>query len=161
MNSRLLEKAAPFLAFRVIPTTLLALITYLSIFIALVVTDTLPNVPQNQGGLNIKQAYEDLRQVCSNGSLILHWNLNCGRLRLILILISLIRTMPFGLISYPDSRRWRTSTHMCTSPMTLLAMLLGRFPRLGSISREQIFWSKSTEQTVPPVVSCSQHTTTQ
>ena len=100
-----LEKAAPVFAFRAIPTTLLALITYLSVFIALVVTDALSNVPKDQGGLNIKQAYEDLRQVCSNGSLILHWNLNCGRLRLILILISLIRTMPFGLTSCPDSHR--------------------------------------------------------
>ena len=61
----LLEKAAPVLAFRVIPTTLLALITYLSIYVALVVTDALPNVPQDQGGLNIQQAYEDLRQACS------------------------------------------------------------------------------------------------
>ena len=59
------EKAAPVLAFRVIPTILLTLITYLSIFIALIVTDALPDVPQNQGGLNIQQAYEDLRQACS------------------------------------------------------------------------------------------------
>ena len=61
----LLEKAAPVLAFRAIPTTLLALITYLSVFIALFVTDALPNVPEYQGGLNIQQAYEDLRQACS------------------------------------------------------------------------------------------------
>jgi hypothetical protein len=59
----MLEKVAPVLAFRAIPTTLLALITYLSILIALIVTDALPDVPQNQGGLNIQQAYEDLRQV--------------------------------------------------------------------------------------------------
>lgn len=58
-----LEKAAPVFAFRAIPTTLLALITYLSVFIALVVTDALSNVPKDQGGLNIQQAYEDLRQV--------------------------------------------------------------------------------------------------
>jgi hypothetical protein len=62
----LLEKAAPVtvqvLAFRAIPTTLLALIIYL---IALIVTDALPNVPENQGGLNIQQAYDDLRQACS------------------------------------------------------------------------------------------------
>jgi hypothetical protein len=64
-NTMNLEKAAPVLAFRAIPTTLLALITYLSVFIALVVTDTLPTVPKNQGGLNIQQAYEDLRQACS------------------------------------------------------------------------------------------------
>ena len=61
----LLEKVAPGLAFRAIPTILLALITYFSVFIALIVTDILPNVPQNQGGLNIQQAYEDLRQACS------------------------------------------------------------------------------------------------
>jgi hypothetical protein len=61
----LLEKAAPVLAFRAIPTILLALVTYLSVFIALIVTDALPNVPENQGGLNIQQAYDDLRQACS------------------------------------------------------------------------------------------------
>jgi hypothetical protein len=61
----LVEKAAPVLAFRAIPTTLLALITYLSVYVTLTVTDTLPNVPQDQGGLNIQQAYEDLRQACS------------------------------------------------------------------------------------------------
>jgi hypothetical protein len=61
----LLEKAAPVLAFRAIPTTVLALIIYLSVFIALIVTDALPNVPENQGGLNIQQAYDDLRQACS------------------------------------------------------------------------------------------------
>ena len=61
----LLQKAAPVLAFRALPTSLLALISYLSIFVALIVTDALPNVPQNEGGLNIQQAYEDLRQACS------------------------------------------------------------------------------------------------
>jgi hypothetical protein len=61
MTSRLL---APAFAFRAIPTTLLTLITYLSVFIALVITDVLPDVPKNQGGLNIQEAYEDLRQVC-------------------------------------------------------------------------------------------------
>ena len=35
-----------------------------NIFIALSVTDELSNVPQNEGGLNIQQAYEDLRQAC-------------------------------------------------------------------------------------------------
>jgi hypothetical protein len=69
-----LEKAAPVLAFRAIPTILLALISYLSIFIALIVTDALPNVPQNQDGLNIQQAYEDLRQVNVQWVLwIPHW----------------------------------------------------------------------------------------
>lgn len=58
------EKAAPVLAFRAIPTTLLALITYLCVYVALLVTDALPNVPQDQGGLDIQQAYEDLRQAC-------------------------------------------------------------------------------------------------
>jgi hypothetical protein len=62
------EKAAPVFAFRVIPTTLLTLITYLSILIALIATDVLPNVPENQGGLNINQAYEDLRQVGAHRS---------------------------------------------------------------------------------------------
>ena len=56
---------AAVLAFRAIPTTILAVITYLSVFVALFATDVLPNVPQDQGGLNIQQAYEDLRQACS------------------------------------------------------------------------------------------------
>lgn len=103
MNPRLMGTVVPVLAFRTIPTTLLALITYLSVFIALIVTDTLPNVPKTQGGLNIKQAYHDLRQVCVQQCSSLCWNYNCLRLRLTLIRITLIRTMPFDLTFYPDS----------------------------------------------------------
>lgn len=106
MSLGLVEKAAPVFAFRVIPTTLLTLITYLSILIALIATDALPNVPENQGGLNINQAYEDLRQVgAPRSSHFLYFQTeiyNICRLRLTLILIILIRTMLFGLTSYPD-----------------------------------------------------------
>ncbi|KAF8814879.1 hypothetical protein BYT27DRAFT_7081330 [Phlegmacium glaucopus] len=66
MTPKLMGMVAPVLAFRTIPTTLLTLITYLSVFIALIVTDTLPNAPQNQAGLNIKEAYQDLRQITAH-----------------------------------------------------------------------------------------------
>ncbi len=53
------------LGYRVLPTSILALVTYLALFIALLVTDALPNVPSalKQDGLDSKQAYEDLRHV--------------------------------------------------------------------------------------------------
>ena len=84
-----METAAPILAFRAIPTTLLALVTYFSIFIALIVTDALPNIPKNQGGLNIKQAYQDLRQVLVSPIQYPVSTLKSIRLRLILTLITL------------------------------------------------------------------------
>jgi hypothetical protein len=51
--------------YRVLPASILALLTYLALFIALLVTDALPNVPSalKQDGLDSKQAYEDLRHV--------------------------------------------------------------------------------------------------
>jgi len=61
----LATKLSTALGYRVAPTSLLAFITYFSIFVALFVTDILPSVPspQQQGGLDLKEAYEDLRHV--------------------------------------------------------------------------------------------------
>ncbi|KDR69787.1 hypothetical protein GALMADRAFT_160277 [Galerina marginata CBS 339.88] len=61
-------KAASVLGYRILPTSVLALLAYVAIFIALAVTDTLPNVPplDKQGGLNLKEAYEDLRHITAH-----------------------------------------------------------------------------------------------
>ena len=61
----LATKLSSVLGYRVAPTSLLAFITYFSIFVALFVTDILPSVPspQKQAGLDLKEALEDLRHV--------------------------------------------------------------------------------------------------
>lgn len=51
------------LGFRSIPTTVLLVLVYAAVFTTVLVTDELPDVPKNQGGLNISQAYADLYQV--------------------------------------------------------------------------------------------------
>lgn len=54
------------LGFRIIPTTVLLVLVYAAVFTTVLVTDELPNVPQNQGGLDLDQAYADLHEVrCS------------------------------------------------------------------------------------------------
>jgi len=64
----LAEKVASVFGYRVFPTSFLAILTYIALFIALIVTDVLPSVPnhQKQGGLDLKEAYEDLRHVSAN-----------------------------------------------------------------------------------------------
>ncbi|KAF9535034.1 hypothetical protein CPB83DRAFT_888966 [Crepidotus variabilis] len=61
-------KAASVLGYRVLPTSIVALVTYLALFISLIVTDSLPSVPEagKQAGLNAKQAYEDLRHITAH-----------------------------------------------------------------------------------------------
>ncbi|KAF9552593.1 hypothetical protein CPC08DRAFT_822791 [Agrocybe pediades] len=61
------SKAASVLGYRVRPTSFLALTTYLVILVALSITDVLPNVPagSKQGGLNLEEAYEDLRHIAA------------------------------------------------------------------------------------------------
>jgi len=61
----LATKLSSVLGYRVAPMSLLAFITYFSIFVALFVTDILPSVPsfQKQAGLDVKEAFEDLRHV--------------------------------------------------------------------------------------------------
>lgn len=54
------------LGFRSIPTTVLLVLVYVAVFTTVLVTDELPDVPKNQGGLNISQAYADLYQVSIN-----------------------------------------------------------------------------------------------
>lgn len=53
------------LAFRNIPTTILILAIYIATFTSVLVTDRLPNVPKNQRGLNLTEAYADLHQVAA------------------------------------------------------------------------------------------------
>ncbi|KAF9002874.1 hypothetical protein BDQ17DRAFT_1399878 [Cyathus striatus] len=52
-------------AFRTLPTTILAFISYLAIFIAIFITDQLPAVPKNQRGVSLNRAYEDLHHIAS------------------------------------------------------------------------------------------------
>ena len=62
------------LCFRSIPTTVLLVLVYATVFTTVLVTDELPDVPKNQDGLNISQAYADLYQV--NISLFCQSNCN-------------------------------------------------------------------------------------
>jgi len=59
------SKAALVFGYRVLPTSILALVTYLAILLALTITDVLPSVPaaKKEGGLNLEEAYQDLRHV--------------------------------------------------------------------------------------------------
>ena len=60
---RILDRIATVVGFRVIPTTVLVLLTYVTIFTLVIVTDWLPEPPKTQNGLDLKQAYTDLRHV--------------------------------------------------------------------------------------------------
>ncbi|KAF9476651.1 hypothetical protein BDN70DRAFT_995500 [Pholiota conissans] len=64
----LAAKAAAVFGYRVWPTSLLTFVTYLAIIIAIVVTNVLPAVPkaENQGGLSVAEAYEDLRYITAH-----------------------------------------------------------------------------------------------
>lgn len=61
------SKAAAFLGYRTIPTTIITVLSYLAILLALRITDKLEDVPKphKQRGLNITEAYHDLQQVRS------------------------------------------------------------------------------------------------
>ena len=54
------------LAFRTLPTTAVLVVIYAAIFTAVLVTDELPEVPRDQGGLDLDQAYTDLQRVRGN-----------------------------------------------------------------------------------------------
>jgi len=58
-------KLASVLGYRVFPTSILVALTYLALFISLIATDVLPDPPAvtERGGLDLKQAYEDLLHV--------------------------------------------------------------------------------------------------
>jgi len=60
---RIVDRIPAVVGFRVIPTTVLVLLTYVTIFTLVIVTDWLPEPPKNQHGLDLKQAYTDLRHV--------------------------------------------------------------------------------------------------
>ena len=49
--------------FRNSPTTLLVVLVYAVIFGLVLVTDELPNIPKDQRGLDLNEAYADLQQV--------------------------------------------------------------------------------------------------
>jgi len=51
------------LGFRTVPTTILLILVYAAVFSTVLVTDELPDVPKDQGGLDLDQAYADLHQV--------------------------------------------------------------------------------------------------
>ncbi len=58
----LVQKISSVFAFRTLPTTVLASLIYLAIFISVLVTDDLPAVPKNRKGLDLDQAYSDLHK---------------------------------------------------------------------------------------------------
>jgi hypothetical protein len=51
------------LGFRTVPTTILLILVYAAVFSTVLVTDELPDVPKDQGGLDLDRAYADLHQV--------------------------------------------------------------------------------------------------
>lgn len=59
------SKASLVLGYRVLPTSVLVVFTYLILFISLIATDVLPDPPPltERAGLDLKQAYEDLLHV--------------------------------------------------------------------------------------------------
>ncbi|KAK0456080.1 putative zinc metalloprotease [Armillaria borealis] len=59
----LVQKISSAFAFRTLPTTVLASLIYLAIFISVLVTDDLPAVPKNRKGLDLDQAYSDLHKI--------------------------------------------------------------------------------------------------
>ncbi|KAG7452279.1 uncharacterized protein BT62DRAFT_960318 [Guyanagaster necrorhizus] len=63
MKMTLVQKISSVFAFRTLPTTVLASLIYLAIFISLLVTDGLPAVPKNRKGLDLDQAYLDLHKI--------------------------------------------------------------------------------------------------
>jgi hypothetical protein len=58
-------KLATVLGYRVLPTSVLVILTYLTLFISLIATNVLPEPPvvTHRGGLDLRQAYEDLLHV--------------------------------------------------------------------------------------------------
>jgi hypothetical protein len=50
--------------YRTLPTTALLILVYATVFGTVFVTDELPDVPENRGGIDFDQANTDLHQVC-------------------------------------------------------------------------------------------------
>ncbi|KAJ8488101.1 hypothetical protein ONZ45_g14086 [Pleurotus djamor] len=53
-------------SFRKWPTTVLVVLTYAAILSSVLVTDELPDIPENQKGLDVDQAYTDLRMITAH-----------------------------------------------------------------------------------------------
>jgi hypothetical protein len=62
---QIVEAIAKVLAFRTLPTTILVVLIYGVMLSAVVVRNQVADVPKNQMGLNLAQAYEDLHHVCT------------------------------------------------------------------------------------------------
>ncbi|KAH7920604.1 hypothetical protein BV22DRAFT_1097866 [Leucogyrophana mollusca] len=60
-----LDGVSAVLAFRTIPTTILLVLIYATVFSTVLVTDKLPSIPKNTRGLDFPQAYADLHQVAA------------------------------------------------------------------------------------------------
>ena len=61
--------AAPF-AFASFPVTSLTILIYLGVFVSVLLTDELPNVPKNTRGLDIVRAYKELHEVSAKTLLL-------------------------------------------------------------------------------------------
>ncbi|KAH9485854.1 Vacuolar membrane protease [Psilocybe cubensis] len=62
------SKAASVLGYRVLPTSIVALLSYAAVFFALLFTNSLSSVPTpvKQRGLDLEQAYKDLHHIAAN-----------------------------------------------------------------------------------------------
>ena len=49
--------------FAAVPVSVLTLIVYGAVFVAVLLSDQTPDVPKNEQGLNLQKAYEDLHVV--------------------------------------------------------------------------------------------------
>lgn len=58
-----MDKIKKVFGYRTTPTTFLISIIYLGLFISVLITDELPNVPSRKGGLSLDEAYKDLHHV--------------------------------------------------------------------------------------------------
>lgn len=62
---KIVEAIAKVLAFRTLPTTLLVVLVYAVLFGAVLFGDQVSDVPKNEKGLDLAQAYADLHHVRS------------------------------------------------------------------------------------------------
>ncbi|KAJ7749539.1 hypothetical protein DFH07DRAFT_828727 [Mycena maculata] len=60
---KIVEGIAKVLAFRTLPTTVLVVLVYGALFGAILYGDQLPDVPKNENGLDLAQAYADLHHI--------------------------------------------------------------------------------------------------
>ena len=136
---RILDRIATVVGFRVIPTTVLVLLTYVTIFTLVIVTDWLPEPPKTQNGLDLKQAYTDLRHVSARFPPQLGWILKCHfRSQHTHIRTTPTTTTQYTLIYSRDSARWQLRLLMFIYPMIRLQMAHGHPPDTVSTLRAPI-----------------------